>query len=64
MMTPAHGPPAPGTVCFSSASPRWSLGVSHTQRKEQDKFFHDRPSLMPLSDTGAILPTLVLFQYR
>ena len=30
---------------------------------EEDQFFPDRPSLMPLSDTGAILPTLILFQY-
>lgn len=41
--------PSPGTVCFSSASPRWSLCVSHTQSgRSRINSFHDRPSLMPL----------------
>ena len=46
-------------LSFSQVEP-WCFTCTEV---EEDKFFHDRPSLIPLSDTGAILSTLILFQY-
>ena len=47
-------------LSFSQVEP-WCFTCTEV---EEDKFFHDRPSLMPLSDTDAILPTFILFQYK
>lgn len=41
-----------------------TAGISHAPGKKEDKSFRDSHSLMPFTDTGAILSTFFFFQYK